>query len=273
MRIELTNIKPSLITSCLTSKIRGILSPLLKSIMKSKMKILCCIFLLFWSFSAWSQPWQDALKSARESYLLRSYEQAVSQYRTAQKLAPKNIDISIELAQSLYKAGKYEEAERLYSSQLNKKFSNVSNSDLHRQVGNSRMHQDKYKEAIDSYKNALRSDPSDQISRHNLAKAIEKKQEKENPKPQNQNQNSPDTKDKDPKPEEDNAKAKQEDKDQQPNSRAPKEPKKIDNPTLSDIRTERLLEELSQKEKQTKRNMNSKIGDKPNSTNRTKKDW
>ncbi len=86
----------------------------------SKMRILFFISLLFLSNSAWSQPWQDALKNARESYVSKAYEQSALHYQRAQKLAPKNIDLSVELAQSLYKAGKYEEAEKLYNSQVAK---------------------------------------------------------------------------------------------------------------------------------------------------------
>ena len=80
--------------------------------MLSKMKILFFISLFCVSSTAWSQPWQDALKKARESYLVKSYDKAVTEYQTAQKLAPKEIDLSVELAQSLYKAEKYEEAEK-----------------------------------------------------------------------------------------------------------------------------------------------------------------
>lgn len=232
-----------------------------------KMRILVIILFFFASNSAWSQPWQEALKNARQSYLAKSYDQAVTHYQTAQKLAPKNIDLSIELAQSLYKLGKYDEAEKLYKGQLNKNHSKVSNSDIYRQLGNSRMHQQKYAEAIDSYKNSLRSNPSDQVSRHNLAKAIEKKREKENPPPPKQNQQDP----KDPEVEKE--KEKQEQKNQSPSDPAPKARESNEKSSLSDKRTERLLEELSKKEKETKRKMNSKVGDKPMNRNGVKKDW
>lgn len=236
-----------------------------------KLKALLVLLYLFLAQNAFSQPWHTALKNARESYLLKSYQQAVSQYQTAQKLAPKNIDISLELAQALYKAEKYEDAEKLYQNQLNKKYSHVSTADIHRQVGNSRMHQDKYKEAIDSYKNALRSNPDDQLARHNLAKAIEKREEQEKPKPKPQDSSNP----KNSKPNSDPQEA-QENKLQQKqevNNQVSNAPKAKKEQSLSDIRTERLLEELTEKEKETKRSMNSKIGDKSSSMLRTKKDW
>ena len=249
--------------------------------MNSKVKILLFISLFLLSSSAWSQPWQDALKNARESYLVKSYDQAVSYYRTAQKLAPKNIDLSVELAQSLYKAEKYDEAEKLYQSQLNKKQSTVTNADIQRQLGNSRMHQEKYAEAIEAYKSSLRQNPSDEYARHNLAKAMRKQQEKENPEQnknkQDQNQNNPpDPKDDDSKPDEDNQKNKPQEsqqKDQPANDPKPKEKESQDNPSLSDKRTERLLDELTKKEKETKRQMNSKVDDKSKARNRDKKDW
>lgn len=257
----------------LVFSIRHLIRGAFNFIGNSKMRILLIISLFFVSNAAWSQPWQDALKNARESYLVKSYDQAVSHYRTAQKLAPKNVDLSIELAQALYKLGKYDEAEKLYNSQLNKNHSNVSNSDIYRQLGNSRMHQQKYTEAIDSYKNSLRSNPSDEVSRHNLAKAIEKKREKENPKdnpPPKQNQQDPKDQGKEPEVEKDKDKQQQ---NQKPSDPAPKVREGNENQSLSDKRTERLLEELSNKEKETKRKMNSKVGDKPNSRTGVKKDW
>ena len=245
------------------------------------MRFVFFILLVCSSSSAWSQPWQEALKNARQSYLVKSYDQAVSHYRQAQKLAPTNVDLSLELAQSLYHAGKYPEAEKLYKSQLKKKQTNVSDADIHRQLGNSRMHQEKYSEAIDSYKSSLRANPKDPSARHNLAKALQKQQEKENPKENNpkENQNQQDP----PKQEEEDSKSKEENQKNKPqeskeenkpaNNPSNNQKEMKEEPSLSDKRTERLLEELTQKEKETKRNMNSKIDDKSKTRNQVKKDW
>lgn len=248
---------------------------------RSQMKVLFFISLFLWSSSAWTQPWQDALKDARESYLVKSYDQAVKHYQTAQQLAPKNIDLSIELAQSLYKAERYEEAEKLYQLQLNKKQNTIQNSEIQRQLGNSRMHQEKYKEAIDAYKSSLRENPRDDAARYNLAKAMKKQQEKENPeekKKENQDQNNP------PDSKEEDSKPKDKDVDEKNNSKSPpQQNKQADNPapekesesdpSLSDKRTERLLDELTKKEKETKRHMNSKLDDKSKARTQIKNDW
>lgn len=251
----------------------AILQDVFSQVIVFKMKALIVLLCFFLSQNAFTQPWHTALKSARESYLLKSYQQAVSQYQTAQKLAPKNIDISLELAQALYKAEKYEDAEKLYQNQLNKKHSHVSTADIHRQVGNSRMHQDKYKEAIDSYKNALRSNPDDQLARHNLAKAIEKREEQEKPKPKPKPQDSSSPKNSNPNSDPQEAQENKSKQKQEVNNQSSNSPKAKKEQSLSDIRTERLLEELTEKEKETKRSMNSKIGDKSSSMLRTKKDW
>ena len=250
-------------------------SELIRIKLVSNMKFILLIAFFCMSSFAFSQPWQDALKTARASYLSKSYDQAVFEYQIAQKLAPKNVDLSLEIAQTLYKAGKYEEAERLFNSQLNKNQRKVKASDIQRQLGNSRMHQQKYAEAIDAYKNSLRSNPSDEAARHNLGKAIQKKREKEQQqKKQNQQKpNPPDSKDQ--KPDSDEKEPKDNSQQQKPptNSSPPKEKQKRENPSLNDKRTERLLDELTEKEKETKRHMHSKMGEKPISSGGTKKDW
>ena len=244
----------------------------------SKMRILVVFTLLLLSNNLFSQPWQDALKSARESYLNKSYDKAVSHYQDAQKLAPKNIDLSVELAQSLYKAEQYEAAEKLYQKQINKNKSNISTADIHRQVGDSRMHQKKYDEAIESYKNSLRMNPRDEVTRHNLAKAIKQKQSQE--KPQEKPKDNPKPKEQDPKSDDNsknqppNSSPNQPQENQQsPTNSSPQEQQKKENPSLSDKRTQRLLEELTEKEKETKRNMNSKRGENPPLNQGVKKDW
>ncbi len=274
MKVELTNINRSLevrflsLLGLLASSIRKVLSFKLNS----KMRILFTVLLFCLSSSAWSQPWQNALKDARKAYVTKSYEESVAHYQKAQKLAPKNIDLSIELAQSLYRAGKYEEAEKIYGSQVGKNHGKISSSDISRQLGDSRMQQQKFAEAIDAYKHALRSNPADEVARHNLTKAIRKQEEKSSQN-QEQNQNPQQPKESDPNSKEENPKNDPPVENKSANNPLPEKKPEQSSSTLNDKRAERLLEELTQKEKETKRKMNSNVGDKTPSKPGTKKDW
>lgn len=242
--------------------------------LNSNMRILFFIFLFCLSSPAWSQPWQDALKNAREAYVSKSYDASVSHYRKAQQLAPKNIDLSIELAQSLYRAGKYEEAEKLYQNQLNQQQGKITQSDISRQIGNARMHQQKYADAIDAYKNSLRYNPSDVAARHNLTKAIQKRKEEQEQNKKSQNQNPPPAaNDPDPKPKEEEPKQDPQEEKQSPQQTLPQKNPNDPKSVLNDKRADRLLEELSEKEKETKRRMNSNVGDRSTSKPGVKKDW
>ena len=149
------------------------------------------LFVLIYSLS-FSQQWRDTLDDARKAYKQKEYPKALKLYKNAQKTAPKGIDLSNEIAQSAYKSKSFADAEKIYTKPSNGKLDKLKNARKFHNIGNSRMKQQNYQGAIDSYKTSLRNNPYDNQTRYNLSEAIRKlkqKQNKDNPKSNPQSQN------------------------------------------------------------------------------------
>ena len=210
------------------------------------------LFVLIYSLS-FSQQWRDTLDDARKAYKKKEYPKALKLYRKAQKIAPKSVDLSNEIAQSAYKAKSFADAEKIYTKPSNGKLDKLKNARKFHNIGNSRMKQQNYQGAIDSYKTSLRNNPYDNQTRYNLSEAIrklKKKQNKDNPKSNPQTQNQP-----------------------KGNTKSKNEPQnKSQNKSPNQKGVDRMLDKLSKQESETKRKLVGKNkGEKGQAT--TGKDW
>jgi len=240
------------------------------------MKIVTYIFFLFaFSQPIFGQEWRDTLREARQALTNHDYEKSYNQYRSAQKLAPKQIDLSDEIGHSAYKAGKYQDAEKIFAKSSSNKGNRAQKGNVHRQIGDAKMQQRKYDEAAESYKESLRNNPQDSKSRYNLTQALKKaKEQKQNQKEQQKDQNQK-NQDKDNSSQKSNPN--QPNKNQsQPQSQSPSNSEKqqgeSNSAKLSDKKTERMLDELVKKEMETKKKFDGVKGS-GTGVKRTGKDW
>lgn len=229
------------------------------------MKNVIYIVIIFCSSFAGAQEWRDSLKVARDSYKKEEYSKALKYYQSAQKKAPENIDLSDEMAQSAYKAREFEKAEKIYQQSANSKKSNAEKSKTYHNMGNSRMQKKDYSGAVDSYKEALRNNPSDEQTRYNLSEAIRRLKD-EQKKQQQQDKN-------DPKQNQNNQQQKQNEQNKQNSGKDPQnkpnesqnnsgkggkdgKPQEGGNPSrLPNKSVERMLDQLTKAEAETKRKM------------------
>ncbi|WP_272022131.1 aerotolerance regulator BatC [Olleya namhaensis] len=143
-----------------------------------------------------------------------AFVEAEMEYRKALSIKPTQVAGAYNLGHQYIKKGNFEEA--LYRNQQAAKNA-TSKQEKHNafhNMGNILMEEKKCKEAVEAYKSALRSDPSDDETRYNfaLAKACAKQQEDDNP----QDDDKDDSKDKDKdKEQEDNKDKDQQDKEDQ----------------------------------------------------------
>ncbi len=245
------------------------------------MKIVTYIFFLFaFSQPIFGQEWRDTLREARQAYVNHDYEKSYKQYRSAQKIAPKQIDLSDEMGHAAYKAGKYQDAEKIFAKSSSNKGNPAQKGNVHRQIGDAKMQQRKYDEAAESYKESLRNNPKDSKSRYNLTQALKKakeqkqQQQKEQQQNQNQNQNQKNQAKNNPNQK---SNPNQPNKNQsQPQSKSPSNSEKqqgeSNSAKLSDKKTERMLDELVKKEMETKKRFDGVKGS-GTGVKRTGKDW
>ena len=152
------------------------------------MKYLFSITFSLFTFNHFSQNWRDTLDFARKAYKTKEYTKAIQLYKKAQKIAPNGIDLSNELAQTLYKAKSFSDAEKIYSKPIRARYDKIKSAQKYHNIGNSRMMQRNYKGAIEAYKQSLRNNPFDNETRYNLSEAIRKLKKQDN---KNNQQKSP----------------------------------------------------------------------------------
>ena len=138
------------------------------------MKLLTVIVFVLGSSLSFSQEWRDSLEVARKAYKNEDFEKALKYYKSAQKKAPDDIDLSDEIGQTAYKSGDYETAEKVFQQNGANKRSKVDKAKNFHNIGNSRMRDENYEGAVDAYKESLKMNPSDERTRYNLSQAQRK---------------------------------------------------------------------------------------------------
>lgn len=240
-------------------------------------------FFMLSSFS-FSQQWRDSLAAAKDAYSKQEYSKALELYKSAQKNAPEEIDLSKEIGQSAYRNLQYKDAEEIYRQQVSTEKTAQEKAKTYHNLGNSLMQQKKYDQAIEAYKQSLRNDYSSDKTRHNLAEAIRLKQEQQKQKEQNKEdkQNNQDEnkeqnsnnqqQDKDDKKEQQSKDNQQNKNDQQNKSNSSNQQNTDSNESkLQDKAVEKKLDELMKQDAATKRKMG---GSKTSSgSSKSGKDW
>lgn len=135
---------------------------------------------------AQNMPERSEVRSGNRAYKAENYDKAVESYNKAVALAPKSFESKYNLANGLLKSGNGAEAEKilkrlaadslLSNSDRSNCYYNLGNSQFMQgvqgkpnQQGQPQMNQKKLKEALASYKNAMRFDPEDTEAKYNYA--------------------------------------------------------------------------------------------------------
>lgn len=234
-------------------------------------QVLFILFVFLVVFTANTQTWRDSLEHGKKMYAEGKYEDAYESMVEAQKLAPEGIDLSKDIGNAAYRKGDYEMAEKAFRSVAAGEEDPGEASKQWHNVGNSQLKRKDYQAAIESYKEALRKDPTNENARYNLAEAKRRlkkqqqeqqqkqdQQQKEKDKNQNQsndNQQSQGDQQQDQQKQEGQQGNQNDQKNQSENKGENQQGKngQLDQEKLSSKKTERMLDELLKKEMKTKR--------------------
>ncbi|MBK8143430.1 MAG: tetratricopeptide repeat protein [Chitinophagaceae bacterium] len=160
-------------------------------------KFIAIVILVSASFFAQSQVVEKATQKGNEYYKQRQFEKATEEYNKALLADPENTTTKFNLANSLQKQGKQDEALKSFSELSEKANEKELRSKSFYNKGVVLTQQKKLEESIEAYKNSLRQNPDDKEARENLQKALlelkkknppKKKEEKENQKKKQQEQ-------------------------------------------------------------------------------------
>ncbi|WP_343747093.1 tetratricopeptide repeat protein [Fluviicola sp.] len=251
------------------------------------MKQLLLIAMCFWGFGAFSQNWEEDLNHARKLYKEGNYKEALKYYKRAESSAPNDVDLSQEIGQTAYRANDFRTASESFERQANNANTKEKEIRARTSLGESRMKQQDYQGAVDTYKQVLRLDPDNEKARQRLMEAKrlleqqKKQQQNKNNEQQNkennQNQNNPQQNnnqnpqqkgDKNQNQSQDN---KQNQDQQNQNSQSQNHKGGGDKQKLQDKETERKLDEFAKQELNTKRRIDGSKG--TTGGKKARKDW
>ncbi len=117
------------------------------------------------------------------------FSNAETEYRKALEKRPDDKQWHFNLADALYKQQRFEEAEGKFTELAEQMEEPIERARANHNLGNTQLMQQKLDESIESYKKALRENPSDLETKYNLAYAqMLKKQQEQQQQQQQQNQ-------------------------------------------------------------------------------------
>ncbi len=135
-----------------------------------------------------------ATEAGRAEYARGSHPQALEAFELAAKARPHDPAVRFNVADGLYKNGRYDEAATLFKSLGGDAASPLAFASRYN-LGNSLFQKQDYRGAIQAYREALRALPGDSDTRRNLELALRKLQEQEEQKKRDQDQQQKDQQD------------------------------------------------------------------------------
>ncbi len=109
--------------------------------------------------------------SGHESYMAGDYASALDAYQAAREGSPKPAEPYYNEGNVLYRMGEFENAWGVYDESLKFAKLEVRASGFFNR-GNASFQTERYADAVEAYKEALRMDPNDQDAKHNLELAL-----------------------------------------------------------------------------------------------------
>ena len=141
--------------------------------------------------SAQQMKERGLVRSGNRQFKREQFEKSVDSYQRALQYDSTSFEAKYDLASALYRTERYEKAEKTLLGIVN----DTTRTELERgevayNLGNTQFAQQKYKEALSSYRQAMRCNPNDEDAKFNYAftKRLVQQQEQQQQQ-QNQDQN------------------------------------------------------------------------------------
>ena len=159
--------------------------------MRSVVKYIVVALLLLACGEASAQQMKERgwVRRGNRQYAKEKIERSIESYQEALRHDPSSFEAKYDLASALYRAERYEKAEQTLLSIVNDESrSEEERGEVSYNLGNTQFAQKKYKEALSSYRKAMRCNPNDEDAKFNYAftKRLLQQQEQQQ---QNQDQN------------------------------------------------------------------------------------
>ena len=175
-----------LLLEVVLSERRGKMMMMIKRFMPSA-ALLPLMVLLPLSFSH-AQSVRSHVQDGNSIYKKGKYNDAEVSYRKALQKDPASHAAKFDLGDALYKEQRYEEAMREYNAAAAMSKSNDAKASSFYNLGNSFFQANKLPQSIEAYKRALALNPNDEDTRYNLQLALDRMKQQQQNKNQQKNQ-------------------------------------------------------------------------------------
>ena len=148
------------------------------------MKLKYILFILGFAYSLFgsvtnAQEERRLVRRGVEKMEQEKYDEAETQFRKALEEKPTSFEAGYNLASSLFKQEKFEEAFKQLKGSEPFTDDPKKMASLYHNIGNSLLHQQQIDPAIEAYKSSLKLNPTDDETRYNLIAAMKMKEEQD----------------------------------------------------------------------------------------------
>lgn len=186
--------------------------------MKHAALLMVCL-LAFGGAMAQRMPERHLVRKGNRQFSREKYEKSIESYTRAAEAAPTSFEAAFNLANAQFRTERYDGAEKgLARLAADTTLVDADRADAAYNLGNAQFAQQKLKEALASYRLAMRLNPDDQEAKYNYAYTKHLLQQQEQQEQQNQdNQDNKDNENKDNQDNKDKNSDNQNDSDKQDN--------------------------------------------------------
>jgi len=208
--------------------------------MNRRYSILYLVILIMIPGTLWAQGERKYIRHGNKEYEDKAFEESELQYRKALEKDLSSYEGNFNLGDALYKQEKFEDASKKFSGLASTEKDRMELAKIYHNLGNSLLQSNQVEESIEAYKHALRNNPEDYETKHNLAWALNLLQQQQQQQ-QNQDQNQQNQEQQQNQDQQDQQQQDQEQQEQQQEQQ---------NDKISKEDANRILEALQQDEKQ-----------------------
>ena len=221
------------------------------------MRNLLFILSFLMSITSIAQNKKSFLRDGNKLYTDSSYNEAEIQYRKSLEKDQDYFNASFNLADAVYKQERFEEASALFDALRDNAPTENDLAKVYHNLGNSLVKEQKLEEAIDAYKSALRINPKDEDTRHNLALSKQQKQEQQKEENKEDQEEQEEDKEGEDKKEQEQNKEQKEKENQEQNEEEQNQPEEKKE-EMSKEDAEKMLEAIQQQEKELQEELQKK---------------
>lgn len=180
------------------------------------------------------------IRQGNKQYKEEVFDESEILYRKALEKEQQSYSGEFNLGDAMYKQEKFEDAARSFHKLAENQNDPIKLGELYHNMGNSFLKANQLEQSIEAYKHALRNNPADNETRHNLAYAQQMQQQQQDQDKQDQDQNQD-------KQDQDQNQDKQ-DQNQNPDQQNQNQDQQQQQPQISREDAQRMLQALQQDE-------------------------